>query len=196
MRRAGISLRGFHLFLTFFFVQHLGHSAFLPGCSWNIGRSWRGHGTGKRTFRIARAFYIRCNALILFFRTDQNKPFAIDRQKPEGAGFYSEGLSYKEFKVFKYPGFLSLWRDRKTWNHVDRLIAGLDAAAPWPAGSPWVPGDRCQEGRAGGSVSGEEEADGGCFCCCCWCLVVVLLLLLLLFVYNILWKGATGSCTL
>ena len=33
------------------------------------------------------------------FRTEENKPFAIDRQKPEGAGFYSEGLSYKEFKV-------------------------------------------------------------------------------------------------
>ena len=33
------------------------------------------------------------------FRTDENKPFAIDRTKPEGAGFYSEGLSYKEFKV-------------------------------------------------------------------------------------------------
>merc|ERR1712198_672605 len=33
-------------------------------------------------------------------RTDENKPFAIDRQKPEGAGFYSEGLSYKEFKVW------------------------------------------------------------------------------------------------
>ena len=36
---------------------------------------------------------------LLLFRTDENKPFAIDRQKPEGAGFYSEGLSYKEFKV-------------------------------------------------------------------------------------------------
>ena len=34
------------------------------------------------------------------FRTEENKPFAIDRQKPEGAGFYSEGLSYKEFKVW------------------------------------------------------------------------------------------------
>merc|ERR1712222_285737 len=33
-------------------------------------------------------------------RTDENKPFAIDRTKPEGAGFYSEGLSYKEFKVW------------------------------------------------------------------------------------------------
>merc|ERR1711963_974491 len=31
-------------------------------------------------------------------RTDENKPFAIDRQKPDGAGFYSEDLSYKEFK--------------------------------------------------------------------------------------------------
>ena len=36
---------------------------------------------------------------LILFRTDENKPFAIDRQKPEGAGFYSEGLSYKEFKV-------------------------------------------------------------------------------------------------
>merc|ERR1712157_441711 len=33
-------------------------------------------------------------------RTDENKPFAIDRQKPDGAGFYSEDLSYKEFKVW------------------------------------------------------------------------------------------------
>ena len=33
------------------------------------------------------------------FRTDENKPFAIDRQKPKGAGFYSEDLSFKEFKV-------------------------------------------------------------------------------------------------
>ena len=33
-------------------------------------------------------------------RTDQNKPFAIDREKPEGAGFYSSGLSYKELKVW------------------------------------------------------------------------------------------------
>jgi len=33
-------------------------------------------------------------------RTEDNKPFAIDREKPQGAGFYSEGLSLKEFKVW------------------------------------------------------------------------------------------------
>jgi hypothetical protein len=34
-----------------------------------------------------------------FHRTDGNKPFATDQEKPDGAGFYSEGLSYKELKV-------------------------------------------------------------------------------------------------
>ena len=36
---------------------------------------------------------------IPLIRTDGHKPFAIDMQKPEGAGFYLGGLSYKEFKV-------------------------------------------------------------------------------------------------
>ena len=42
----------------------------------------------------------RCVIPSTIFRTDGNKPFAIDRQKPAGSGFYSEGMSYKEFKVW------------------------------------------------------------------------------------------------
>ena len=50
-------------------------------------------------------------------RTDENKPFAIDRQKPEGAGFYSEDLSYKEFKVKHLAVFFSQTNatERKKW---------------------------------------------------------------------------------
>ena len=46
-------------------------------------------------------------------RTDENKPFAIDRQKPEGAGFYSEDLSYKEFKVKHLALFQTNAMERK-----------------------------------------------------------------------------------
>ena len=49
--------------------------------------------------RCVRACSFQDKDHLFMFRTDENKPFAIDRQKPKGAGFYSEDLSYKEFKV-------------------------------------------------------------------------------------------------
>ena len=52
-------------------------------------------------------------------RTDENKPFAIDRQKPDGAGFYSEDLSYKEFKVKHLEVAIKRKRWKKSQNQND-----------------------------------------------------------------------------
>ena len=60
-------------------------------------------------FSTIHFFFLTFFTVIIYqccVRTDENKPFAIDRQKPEGAGFYSEDLSYKEFKV-KHLAFYS-----------------------------------------------------------------------------------------
>jgi len=68
-------------------------------------------------------------------RTDENKPFAIDRTKPEGAGFYSEGLSYKEFKVW-----MQLHPDqRQALESPVTVVKRVEQAAQYPVPLEAVP---------------------------------------------------------
>jgi len=68
-------------------------------------------------------------------RTDENKPFAIDRQKPEGAGFYSEDLSYKEFKVW-----MQLHPDqRQALESPVTIVKRIEQAAQYPVPLEAVP---------------------------------------------------------
>jgi len=68
-------------------------------------------------------------------RTEENKPFAIDRQKPEGAGFYSEGLSYKEFKVWMqlHP------EQRQALESPVTVVKRVEQAAQYPVPLEAVP---------------------------------------------------------
>jgi len=68
-------------------------------------------------------------------RTDENKPFAIDRQKPDGAGFYSEDLSYKEFKVW-----MQLHPDqRQALESPVTIVKRIEQAAQYPVPLEAVP---------------------------------------------------------
>merc|ERR1712130_200723 len=68
-------------------------------------------------------------------RTDENKPFAIDRQKPEGAGFYSEDLSFKEFKVW-----MQLHPDqRQALESPVTVVKRVEQAAQYPVPLEAVP---------------------------------------------------------
>ena len=70
---------------------------------WNIMKGpWDRWDLAYLSFHTILFFFLTFFTVTIFqccVRTDENKPFAIDRQKPDGAGFYSEDLSYKEFKV-------------------------------------------------------------------------------------------------
>merc|ERR1719153_1843651 len=68
-------------------------------------------------------------------RTDENKPFAIDRQKPDGASFYSEDLSYKEFKVW-----MQLHPDqRQALESPVTIVKRIEQAAQYPVPLEAVP---------------------------------------------------------
>jgi len=89
-------------------------------------------------------------------RTDQNKPFAIDRQKPEGAGFYSEGLSYKEFKVW-----MQLHPDqRQALESPVTVVKKVEQAAQYPVPLEAVPySEEYGEHLSGASKYLKEAAD-------------------------------------
>merc|ERR1712060_1012628 len=89
-------------------------------------------------------------------RTDQNKPFAIDRQKPEGAGFYSEGLSYKEFKVW-----MQLHPDqREALESPVTVVKKVEQAAQYPVPLEAVPySEEYGEHLSGASKYLKEAAD-------------------------------------
>ena len=122
------------------------------------------------------------------FRTDENKPFAIDRQKPEGAGFYSEGLSYKEFKVCgrgsRWPEMmLKMWSQVWMQLHPDQrqalespvtVVKRAEQAAQYPVRIIWCIFWLFVKRAIPPTFDIDEH----------WCL------------WKYIWKGATGSCTL
>lgn len=74
-------------------------------------------------------------------RCNQNKPFAIDREKPEGAGFYPEDMTEKQFKF--YVG--SNPAKKETLESPVTLVKRQDQAAVYPVPLYGVPYSQAYE---------------------------------------------------